>query len=311
MAEWVPLNIPSFPQELTEVLQKAREMVESFEESLSLLRPPVETLLTFLNEDVNPALVLLEKIVGEVRKILEDFGNSSVYWLLLHPWVGDLGKVGQINPYLLELPSNDFLTHLSASFNDLGDLQRPTGSGTLYALAVGATHPTGFVAALRALGTLLDLQEFLGLANRVESIEALDLEERPPPALPSNPPDWHNAGRLHTLIPPLGALLSSADSVLESFQVDLMSAQSALANFETLLNKKLKQLQEAEEALQALQESLSQDFANVYLLEVQGDLRSGFDGATGFPMHFKYTAGVLLANTTADLNGLKLLLKGL
>lgn len=311
MAEWQSLNVPELPPELGQAISTARDGIQQVQDALELLREPLNVVLTFLREDVNPALTLLQQLLEETRKVLQDLADSSVFWITLHPWTGDLGTVGEINPYLLEMSSNAWLTYMSASFNDIGDLNRPTGSGSMYVLAGGATHPEGFMNALQAIGTLLNIQEFLSLANRVQSVSRINTEDRPPPAIPSQPPDWSNAGRLHSLIPPLGSLVSSADAVLESFMTSTSPIKSGMEELIKMLNRKLKQLDKAQAALEALQQSLSQDFADVVLLEVHGNLQSEFNAATGFPSNWRYTAGAAVASTTADLTAIKTLLKGL
>jgi len=308
MAQWETLNIPALPNEFQEAVNTLKEGIGAISTALDTIAEPLELILKFINNEANPALLLLQQILVETRKILQDLADMSVYSLIVHPWVPGLGSIGEENPYLLELSSNAFLTAVSASFNDYGDLARPQGSGSMYVLAAGARYPTGFVNALRALGGLFSMQELLSLANRIESIEQIDLENRPPPALPSSPPDWNNAGRLHSLVPPLGNLILQADAMLESLQQKEVQGSFALGEISKFLSRKLAQVDQVQQVLEELQQQLEGDFANVHLLEVHGNLAQEFGAATGFPMNYRYTAGIAIASTSADLEPLKTLL---
>lgn len=308
MASWQPLLPPGLPPELEGALTTARDAVTALQELINVIKTPLETVLGFIASDVNPALFLLQNILNETRGLLQQFADVSLFWLTLHPWTPNAGSPGVLNPYLLELPTARFLQLLEGSINDKGDQYRPTGSGVLFGLAAGANDPMGFVEGLRALGTLLNLQELLTLGNRVEAVQAIE-ETTDQNIFTPLEPNWNNAGRLHNIIPPLGNLILRADSILESFETSTHGAQAAVITLENTINKKLEMLQKANEALGQMQEALNQNFGNVYLLESTGAFSGSISSSSGYP-DFKYNAGVLVAGSTVDLKPLQTLLKG-
>ena len=308
MSQWEPLLPTGLPPEIQTVLNNASNAVTQLQNLVQVLSDPLQVALQFLASDVNPALSLLQSVLQVSRSLLMPLGDTSLYWLTLHPWTPMAGSVGDLNPYLLELPTPRFLELLEESINDAGDLQRPTGSGVLVTLAIGANDPMGFVEGLRSLGNLLDLQEILSLANRVEAVHAIDQSTTENPITPL-PPDWNNAGRLHALIPPLGTLILQADSLLESFETSTPGAQAAVMTLENTINKKLAMLQKANEALAQMQQALQQNWGNLHLLNHSGAFTGAFSGSTGYP-DYKYNAAVSLAGSAPDLQPLLLLLKG-
>jgi len=174
-------------------------------------------------------------------------------------------------------------------------------------IACGATYPTGFVEAMRAITMLFDITEFRTLANRIEALEAIGvLEEVEPELPPSEPPDWHNIGRLHTLIPPLGTLIQETDRLLESLEVKSSLASQAFDELEAALQKKISQVDKAIGALESLQKSLSQNFGGVHILVQEGPF--GSIPTAGYPMNYKFNACLALAGNTVDLGPLRKLI---
>ena len=309
MAEWQAIATPALPPTIEDAVNALSEAVTQLQSVVDTIKTPLQTVLQILSNDINPALSLLQAIITEARSVLEQFADSQLAYLLLHPWTPMAGSVGEVNPYLLELPSRRFLEILEESLNDKGDLSRPTGSGVLFTLAIGANAPNEFVAGLRTLGGLLDLQEILTLANRVEAVEALSEPQVNSGGYTPLPPNWKSSGRLHNLIPPLGNLILQADAMLESFDTTTHGAQAALITLEATINQKLSLLQEVNETLGKMQQALQQQWASIYLLEHTGSFSGAFSGSTGYP-DFLYNASVSLAGQTADLAPLKLLLQG-
>jgi len=206
------------------------------------------------------------------------------------------------------LRSNAFITHLQASLTDVGDLARPLGEGMIVVLAAGATHPTGFTAALEALTAIFDLQELKTLTNRIKALETIQYNDRPQYTPPSMLPDWQNAGRLHTLIPPLGTFVLQADAILESFEQKMGLAAETMGEVQKTLNKKIQQIKKASQALESLKNSLKQDFGNVHLFINEGPFSGSIINGSGFPMNYRYCAGIAIAANKVDLKPLQLLL---
>lgn len=301
---WESLNIPELPQEISDVLTSLDSILEDVETAIDTLREPLNLALQFIDGSINPALLLFQAILKEARSVIQQLGDSSLFWLTLHPWTGEVGTIGDTNPYLLELNSANFIAHLASSLTDAGDPNKPTGNGIMVVFAMGATTPSGFVTALRAVANLLDLSEFRTLANRVEALGAVELV---PMQVPSVLPDWSNAGRLHSLIPPLGSLILQTDALLESFEMEATATQIALKQLEELLKKKKAQISQATDAINKLQESLRQDFSNVHLLVTEGPFSQSIT-AEGFPQNYRYCAGVAIAGSTVDIQPLMKLL---
>ena len=138
MAEWQAIATPALPPTIEDAVNALSEAVTQ-----------LQSVLQILSNDINPALSLLQAIITEARSVLEQFADSQLAYLLLHPWTPMAGSVGEVNPYLLELPTRRFLEILEESLNDKGELSRPTGSGVLLTLAIGAKAPNEFLAGLR------------------------------------------------------------------------------------------------------------------------------------------------------------------
>lgn len=302
---WQAFQVPEIPPTIQEALDNASNIVDQVQSGLDVIKDVIQAARIFMIEDVNPALVAYQAMLNAARDTLKELSDASVYWLVVHPWVGQIGTPNEDNPWLLELNSREFLDALQESITDLGDENRPLGNGVMVVLAAGATTPSGFVAALQALGNLFDLYELRTLANRITALESIDF--MPDTMGNSELPDWQNAGRLHTLVPPLGSVIRQLDSLLESMMIKNDLAMQALDQLIKFVDIKVRQIKEAQEALEKLQASLKQDFAGVHLLISDGSFNNAIT-SEGFPMNYRFCGGIALAGSTVDLQPLRTLL---
>lgn len=302
---WQTLAVPQIPSEIQTVLDNTSDIVDQVKAGLDVIQTALQAASIFLIEEANPALLAYQAMLNAARDTLKELSDASVYWLIVHPWVGQIGTPNEDNPWLLELNSAEFIRVLQDSITDLGDENRPLGNGMMVVLAAGATTPTGFVAALQALGNLFDVSELRTLANRIQAVEAIEF--MPDSMGNSTLPDWQNAGRLHTLIPPLGSLIRQADSLLESMMIKTDLGLQAIEQLVQFVTKKQQQLAAAQKALTDLQKSLNQNFSSVHILMSDGSFNSAIT-TEGFPMNYRFCGGIALAGSTVDLQPLRTLL---
>ena len=309
MGNWQEYNFPMVPgvPEAMDAAGEAAGTLSSLLDVLAGLLDTLSSLVSMMSDPVTAALSALLAAIQELEDQIAGLLDAGVYFYL------DKG------PYFVGGQPDGiggFLSRWAASFEDLGDSQRPPFdegqpvSAMLF--VVGATEPANLVNPLRSLGTLFGIPA-LQLSEEVQGAEDL------PAAIEqtlSTPPDWQSA-TAGDVLPPIAGLTEMLARVVgmlavpSSYGAMLESLAQVISDKAAALGIIADDIQAVVEQLEALVEA-----QGLYVLHVEGNGVAGLienvnsvDCPPELPVE-AWVAGVCLLGSTGEFGPIAELLGG-
>jgi len=309
MGSWQEYNFPMVPG-IPEAMDAAGEAAGTLSGLLDVLAGLLDTLSSLVSMMSDPVSAVLSALLTVLQELADQIGGLLDAGIYFYVDKGPYFVGGQPDGI------GGFLSRWQASFQDLGDSQRPQFdegqpvSAMLF--VVGATEPADLVNPLRSLGTLFGIPA-LQLSEEVQGAE--DLPAAIEQAL-STPPDWQSA-RAGDVLPPIADLTEALDQVLGMLEVP--SAYGAmLESLVQVISDKAAALGTIADDLQALVDQLEAlvEAQGLYVLHVEGDGVAGLienmnnaDSPPDLPVE-AWVAGVCLLGSTAGFGPVAELLGG-
>lgn len=215
---------------------------------------------TFYTSRTSPYKLLLNSILQQLQNFNNDFFGTGVFCLVVTPYT--VSKPVRYDALgIPQLTPAQAISAAIASFNDLGDVNRPQFSNSAEVCAFGllVSAPTlgQFAALINALNALLTVPEFSLLLSRVQALQA--------PGKKSTAPDWQSV-RLNSY-PALRDAQKAVNDFISHCKGYVVAGDANIQNLINVIKNKVTRLQNIVKQLQALSNSIS-NTTGIYVLNL-------------------------------------------
>ena len=159
---------------LTTIKDSLTTLTDGLKALLELAKANAE-IAKILAQAPNPLFVTIsascDAIIADLETLRSSAGFSSI---ICHPWVDGIVARYDKATGLLKLPVTENINYVDRAFDDVEDLQRPTGTGSYGGLAFMIASPdiAGFKQAIEKLGNFFSSDKIKELLARILKVES-------------------------------------------------------------------------------------------------------------------------------------------